>query len=338
MKHLASILVSTSVLCLSIAAPAPSLAARGGQGSLESILEPHLGSQEEVTWLSYAIPSIDSGGEICCGNWQRDQDCRLESRGWSMGHRRGPGFGQPDLVVYLRYEGRDLDRIRVFSETCRVDREGVEVIGLEDISPAVSLSYLREQIRRESPVAEEALAAFALHDAEGVEDLLEEIAGSRSRTEDLRQEAVFWLGELRGEAGFAALERLLESGVEGEVRSEIAFALAESPVPEALDALLDLAREDPDLEVREQALFWLGQKGGERAERLLLETVKGSSSLREEAIFALSELPDGRGVDLLLEIARSRDLPREARKEAIFWLGQSDDPKVWKLFEEILGG
>ena len=38
---------------------------------------------------------------------------------------------------------------------------------------------------------------------------------------------------------------------------------------------------------------------------------------------------------VLLGIARQHPQPR-VRKEAIFWLGQSGDPKALDLFEEIL--
>jgi hypothetical protein len=41
------------------------------------------------------------------------------------------------------------------------------------------------------------------------------------------------------------------------------------------------------------------------------------------------------GVPALLRIARSNPDP-ELRKTALFWLGQSEDPRALALFEEIL--
>jgi HEAT repeat protein len=52
-------------------------------------------------------------------------------------------------------------------------------------------------------------------------------------------------------------------------------------------------------------------------------------------VFALSQLPRDQGVPKLLEIARTHQDPR-VRKKAIFWLGQSDDPRALALFEELL--
>jgi len=53
------------------------------------------------------------------------------------------------------------------------------------------------------------------------------------------------------------------------------------------------------------------------------------------ALFGLSQLENHSGVPALLDVARtSRD--RELRKQAMFWLGQSGDPRALAFFEEIL--
>jgi HEAT repeat protein len=57
--------------------------------------------------------------------------------------------------------------------------------------------------------------------------------------------------------------------------------------------------------------------------------------VRKSAVFALSQQPNSIGVPSLIRIARSNRDP-EIRRSAIFWLGQSDDPRALALFEEIL--
>jgi len=57
--------------------------------------------------------------------------------------------------------------------------------------------------------------------------------------------------------------------------------------------------------------------------------------VRESAAFALSQRPHDEGVPALIRIARENPDP-ELRKKAIFWLGQSDDPRALALFEELL--
>ena len=52
-------------------------------------------------------------------------------------------------------------------------------------------------------------------------------------------------------------------------------------------------------------------------------------------MFALSQRPAEEGVPALIRIARTHRHP-ELRKQALFWLGQSEDPRALSLFEEIL--
>jgi TolA-binding protein len=60
-----------------------------------------------------------------------------------------------------------------------------------------------------------------------------------------------------------------------------------------------------------------------------------SAPLREQAVFALSQRSHDEGVPALIGIARTH--PDGAiRKKALFWLGQSGDPRAIALFEEIL--
>ena len=52
-------------------------------------------------------------------------------------------------------------------------------------------------------------------------------------------------------------------------------------------------------------------------------------------MFALSQMPAEEGVPLLINVARTNSNP-EVRKQAMFWLGQSKDPKALAFFEEVL--
>ena len=54
-------------------------------------------------------------------------------------------------------------------------------------------------------------------------------------------------------------------------------------------------------------------------------------------MFAVSQLPRDQGVPLLVEVARTHRDP-EIRRKALFWLGQSGDPRAIDVFEELLRG
>ncbi len=104
-------------------------------------------------------------------------------------------------------------------------------------------------------------------------------------------------------------------------------------------ALLKIAR-DPDLprNTRNQSVFWLGQAAGDAATANLKDIVLDNSidrEVREHAVFALSQRPRDEGVPALISVARTNKDP-EIRKRALFWLGQSHDPRAVDLFEELL--
>lgn len=103
--------------------------------------------------------------------------------------------------------------------------------------------------------------------------------------------------------------------------------------------LLDIARSaGVPTATKKSAVFWLGQAAGEAAVQGLTGLVTENDSdeqVKESAIFALSQLHHGAGVEPLIKIARTSTDPR-LRKKAIFWLGQSDDPRALALFEELL--
>lgn len=104
-------------------------------------------------------------------------------------------------------------------------------------------------------------------------------------------------------------------------------------------ALLRIARNDNlPRQTRTQSVFWLGQAAGEVATRDLNSLALDNTvdqEVRESAVFALSQRPREEGVPALIAIARTNKDP-EIRKKALFWLGQSNDPRALDLFEELL--
>jgi hypothetical protein len=108
---------------------------------------------------------------------------------------------------------------------------------------------------------------------------------------------------------------------------------------EVWPGLLRIAKAgDRPRETRKAAVFWLSQAAGDAAAAGLEEIVLDDDedfTVRKSAVFALSQLPDDEGVPILVRIARTHQDPR-ILKQAIFWLGQSGDPRAIALFEELL--
>jgi HEAT repeat protein len=115
------------------------------------------------------------------------------------------------------------------------------------------------------------------------------------------------------------------------------LALADSTT--AWPDLLALARDRArPVETRKRALYWAAQLG-ER--EMLAPTVAiandpaESRTIREHAVFVLSQDGEPQATDELMRIARSGG-DREVRKRAIFWLGQRRDPRAVEFLASML--
>ncbi len=54
-------------------------------------------------------------------------------------------------------------------------------------------------------------------------------------------------------------------------------------------------------------------------------------------MYALAQVEEGGGVDELIKIARTHPNPK-IRKDAIYWLGQCEDPKALDVLVDIVKG
>ncbi|HKK70130.1 MAG TPA: HEAT repeat domain-containing protein [Candidatus Krumholzibacteria bacterium] len=103
--------------------------------------------------------------------------------------------------------------------------------------------------------------------------------------------------------------------------------------------LFAIARDgDRPHDLRRSAVFWLGQAAGERATEHLTAIVDDDDtelSVREHAIFALSQRPIDECLEPLRRVATTSRHP-QLREKAFFWLAQHDDPRVLDLFEDVL--
>ena len=125
----------------------------------------------------------------------------------------------------------------------------------------------------------------------------------------------------------------------GSMGSKAIFPATVADSANIWPALIKIAR-NPDLprNTRTQSVFWLGQAAGEVATANLNSLVGDNSvdrEVREQAVFALSQRPRDEAIPALISVARTNKDP-EIRKKALFWLGQSHDPRAIDLFEELL--
>ena len=145
------------------------------------------------------------------------------------------------------------------------------------------------------------------------------------------------LGTVRPQEAAAYFLHLASS--QSDLRGDPVLSAALADSVTLWPSLLDLARSPRlPLERRRSAVFWLGQ-AAEAAVDGALDSIAGDSGtdqeVRKQAVFALSQRRSEEAIPALIRIARTSRDP-ELRRTALFWLGQSNDPRAVDLFEEIL--
>lgn len=146
------------------------------------------------------------------------------------------------------------------------------------------------------------------------------------------------LGAVGAREGAALLTGIARTS-DGKAGRDAIFPLTLLDSVEVWRDLMRLARDESrPRETRKQAVFWLGQLAEAPATAGLDELV-GEAALdqdvREQAIFALSQRPRDEGIPALVNIVRTSRDPA-LRRKALFWLGQSGDPRALQLIEELL--
>jgi hypothetical protein len=301
-------------------------------------------SGAEPTWIGWSVDAAPVGGHVCCG-WRDGvaDRCSLgdDRGGWSSSDRESAAPGR--LFVLARAHAGGVERLRAFSPGCAVDGAGRSVAWLGEVTVDASLDLLepllagrdRDDRHERHEVAERALATVAYHAGARADRILERRALDPALGRDAREQALFWSGHARGEAGYRLLDRVLESETDGDLREHALFALSQSSDPRAIERLKRAAAEDRDADVRAQGLFWLAQTEAPGAGDWILARLAAErdDDVRERAVFALSQLDDG--ADRLIAVLRTERDPDLVR-QALFWLGQSDDPRALTELERIL--
>jgi HEAT repeat protein len=201
----------------------------------------------------------------------------------------------------------DFDKVNMSTLDCLVDLEGRPLLWLDSVEDSQSVPFLDKlyQSSRRENCRRGLMAAVSMHETKNlVIPCLQKYV--KDDNMELRCQAVFWL--------------------------------AQQDHRDAFDILKNVVRSDASSKVRKDSVFWIGQKAKTDDMIEVIETVAlkdAEQEVRKQAVFALSQVPDERGVDALIYIARSqRD--QAVQKEAIFWLGQKASQKAMESLTDIV--
>ncbi len=297
--------------------------------------------EAEGHWLAFSLPAQAGTRSPCCwkGKWggMGQAGCSLETRHQSYGTRSDSPLTE-NVVVFSQVRDGQVKNIRVVGESCPVDGDGAQVNWIGDVDTKDGLDWLEQVARSDLNDSEgsSALFALALHRSPDAGQRLYSLA--KEVDSGLSEEAIFWLGENRAEQGFRILKKLLAELPVGDERRTINFALSENNTNAAAALLFEISKSDSDPEQRGEAMFWLAEGYPQQAQGWLLEVLETEQDedVLEQAVFAMSQLPNGAGDQALLELAQNKQLSRAVRRQAIFWLAQSDNDSSVAALTELL--
>lgn len=314
-------------------------------GGLDATLRAIMGAQAGPAWVGYAVPMIPGDRQMCCWN-DSQRGCFLETHTPGQIVTAPPNQtvkleGPTHVVVLYRIENHQVEKVRSFTPECTLDAGGLPFVWLTGAAPVESVRYLLSVAQNATAGGARrtngAVSAVALHADASADPALEQLAGP-AEPDQVRSEAIFWLGSARGKRGFEIVSRILREDPNDKMREHAIFALTQSKEPDALDTVVRAAHDDQSPRVRGQALFWLAQKAAQKnAQAAISDAIANDpeTEVKKRAVFALTQMPAGAGVPLLIQVARSNPNPT-VRKQAMFWLGQSKDPRALAYIEEVL--
>ncbi len=291
-------------------------------------------------WIGYSVPTIAPFQ----GYGQGTQTAYLEREESYHGATDRVHTQRDRATILLRIDHGRVEQLRAEAPDRTVDAGNLRFVWLPDVTPQDSVATLLhlattlsdQQLRRsavfllsqhESPAAVPALVQLSMP----AEDL------------GMREQATFWLSTARGHEGFVAVQYLARTDADAALREKLTFDLTLGHDREALPELIRMAHDDPAPQVRRQAQFWMAQQASKGDATLIADKLRQSSETdpdeetRRHAVFALTQLPQGRAFDELSRVASTSN-DAAVRRQAVFWLGQSPDPRAVDYLARLLRG
>ena len=186
-------------------------------------------------------------------------------------------------------------------------------------------------------IKDKALFSLSQQNEPRAQQILRDFAAREGENGDLREKAIFWLGQRRSTENTEFLRSLYSRLSNEDLKEKILFSLSQQKGAGNEQWLMNIAvNPKEDIELRKKALFWAGQTGVATSELSGLYNRMADAEMKDQMIFVFSQRQrDPAAMDKLFDIAKNEKDP-ELRKKAIFWLGQSRDPRVQQFLMDLI--
>jgi HEAT repeat protein len=190
---------------------------------------------------------------------------------------------------------------------------------------------------KDQEVQEKAIFALSQHQSPRAAEILRRFVDRPDASEDLKEKAIFWIGQQNSPENLKYLEDVYPRLSNDDLKEKLIFSISQMNDDESSSWLMALAlNPNEKLELRKKALFWAGQKHEVGiADLTKLYDTMNDRDMKEQLIFVYSQRNEPAAVDKLMAIAENEKDP-ELRRKAIFWLGQSKDPRVADFLARLI--
>ena len=222
------------------------------------------------------------------------------------------------------------------------DTRGSAALLVGHLPGADAVEIVRELAAQDQPVEvmKPLMLGMRENDAPEACELLMDIAGDDGRDPEVRGLALFALGEREEPQVTKYLQDVFSGTDDPDIQQQALFGLSERRVDAELKSWFMTTAKNSEISIdaRKMCLFWAADSGSLDTDDLLsLYAEFEEPELRKQLIFSVADMDSEAGLDLLIEIARN-DPSNEMRQMAIFWLGDSGDPRALEYLEELLAG
>ncbi len=247
------------------------------------------------------------------------------------------------VFLVSQHETRETDDILLDAAIEDPDEEvrHQAVFWLGQLSSDDAVSALESILQDADDIELKKKVIFSLsqHGSSRASLILRDVALDSRAHEEVREQAIFWLGEEGTSEDISALMDLYDRVDNDHLREKIIFAVSQSGASDAEEWLLSVVRDDREvMDLRENAVFWLGQRQSPEAVEALESVLFGGvPELQEKAVFALSQHGSSRAMELLRGVVVDKNVHPETREQAIFWLGQEGSSDDVELLMDMYG-
>jgi HEAT repeat protein len=241
------------------------------------------------------------------------------------------------VFLVSQKRGADVEEILLGAARNDPDQEVREqaVFWLSQVGSDRAVDYLEDILKtsKDRDIQDKAVFALSQHQSPRAAQIIRDYATNQSAPTEIREKAIFWLGQRGGTQAF--LRTLYAQEKNDELKEKIIFSLSQQKGNESF--LMDIATNSrEDIEMRKKALFWAGQSNSTSlAELTGLYERMTDHEMKDQLIFVYSQRREKGAVDKMMQIAKTEP-DRELRKKAIFWLSQSKDPRVAEFLMQMI--